>query len=381
MTDIGSRLLEVAEKVCSACKQAAIAAARPLTRAQSAAATSTSMVTLSATSLALSSSQPAKPAFYDPASAPAYLIAGLLACVVGVVVISGRFSLDVRWASDISTVVAFVVALAWLMRHAGHSRVAGFVEASAVFFGLSILAPLCAVIMASTDLPLADDALRTADAYLFGFDRAVVATWLEPRSIASRAWGWIYNSLTFQPVVLFGALFFSKRDRGAWTLVTAWGAALFLSLAIFPLLPAFGTPPYVLDFVDVLRGARDGNLRQLGVGALTGIITFPSFHAAAATMLGWGFLTLGRWAWPMVALNVAMFASALVVGGHYLVDLPAGALVAVTSITAARACRPKTAGSGAENARRGQPDSGMERPADLSREIDKRPKSADSRLP
>lgn len=46
----------------------------------------------------------------------------------------------------------------------------------------------------------------------------------------------------------------------------------------------------------------------------------------------------------MVALNVAMFASALVVGGHYLVDLPAGTAVAVASIAFGRAAT-----------RRGQP--------------------------
>jgi hypothetical protein len=302
------------------------------------------MVMLGTTTLALSPPQPVKPAFYDPASAPAYLITGLLTCIVGAVLISGRFSLDARWAFDIGRILAFSVAFAWLMRRAGHPRFAGFVEAIAVFFGLAVVAPLCAVVMASTDLPLADDALRKADAYLFGFDRGVVASWMNPKSIASRTWGWIYNSLTFQPIVLLGALFLTGRDRRAWTLLTAWSAALLGSLAIFPLLPAFGSPPYVLDFVDVLRGARDGNLRQLGIGALTGIITFPSFHAAAATMLAWSFLTFGRWAWPMVALNVAMFASALIVGGHYLVDLPAGALVAISSIAAARACTRERAG-------------------------------------
>ncbi|MBB3692488.1 phosphatase PAP2 family protein [Sphingomonas sp. BK580] len=299
------------------------------------------MVMLSATGLALSPRMRAKPAFYDTASAPAYLITGLLTCIVGVVVLSGRFSLDASWATDLAGVWALSVAFAWLLRRTDFPRIAGFVEALAIFCGLAILAPLCAVVMASTNLPLADDALRRADAYLFGFDRIVVASWLEPRSTASRSWGLIYNSLTLQPIVLLGALFLSRRSHRAWTLLTAWGAALFLSLTIFPLFPAFGTPPYVLDFVDVLKGARNGNLRLLGIGALTGIITFPSFHAAAATMLGWGFLTFGRRAWPMVALNVAMFASALVVGGHYLVDLPAGALVAVTSIMAARACARK----------------------------------------
>lgn len=230
----------------------------------------------------------------DPASAPAYLVLGLLACIVGAAVVSRRFTVDERWASDAGEAEVLLVAFGWLTRRSGFPRVAGFVEALAVFLGLAILAPLCAVVMASTNLPLADDALRAADAHLFGFDRAAVSSWLEPKSTASRTWIWIYNSLTFQPLALLGALILSGRRHLAWTLLAAWGAALLLSVAIFPLLPAYGTPPYVLAFVDVLKGARDGSLRELGVGALTGIITFPSFHAAAATMLAWGFLAFGR---------------------------------------------------------------------------------------
>jgi hypothetical protein len=274
---------------------------------------------------------------FEPASRPAYAVMGTLAGIVAVAVLSGRFALDVAWAADMGLTLLLAAMLAWLLRNAGFARAADILEAFAVFFGLIILAPLCAVVMASSDLPLADDALHGADLTLFGFDRAVVATWLHPGSIAFRTWAWIYHSLTFQPFILFAALFWFGFRQRAWQLLAAWGFALLASLLIFPLVPAFGTPPYVLDFIDVMRGARSGELRVLGLECLTGIITFPSFHAAAATMLAWGFSTFGRYGWPMVALNVAMFASALVVGGHYLVDLPAGALVAVVSIGLASA--------------------------------------------
>jgi membrane-associated phospholipid phosphatase len=279
---------------------------------------------------------------FEPANWPTYGVMGALAAIVAVAVLSGRFALDARWATDIGLTLLMAATLACLLRNAGFARVADIVEAFAIFFGLIILAPLCAVVMASTNLPLADDALRRADLSLFGFDRAVVATWLRPGSPAFRTWAWIYHSLTFQPFILLAALFWFGFRRRAWQLLSAWGFALLASLLIFPLFPAFGAPSHVLDFIDVLKDARSGDLRLLGLECLTGIITFPSFHAAAATTLAWGFATFGRYGWPMVALNIAMFASALVVGGHYLIDLPAGALVAIISIRIASALGRRT---------------------------------------
>src|SRR3546814_12195667 len=86
------------------------------------------------------------------------------------------------------------------------------------------------------------------------------------------------------------------------------------------------------SYLDTFERLRSGALRTLGSESLTGIITFPSFHAAAAVLLGWGFASFGRLGWPLVALNALMFVSAIVGGGHYLVDLIAGAAVALIGL-------------------------------------------------
>src|SRR3546814_4330604 len=91
-------------------------------------------------------------------------------------------------------------------------------------------------------------------------------------------------------------------------------------------------PIYDLHWLDTFERLRSGALRTLGSESLTGIITFPSFHAAAAVLLGWGFASFGRLGWPLVALNALMFVSAIVGGGHYLVDLIAGAAVALIGL-------------------------------------------------
>jgi membrane-associated phospholipid phosphatase len=222
-------------------------------------------------------------------------------------------------------------------RWLGFGRLGGATESMVLIAAVSIAAPLCAALLASTNRPLADDALALIDRMLFfGLERRMiadaVADWPPLVVEATRL---IYHSLAVQPYILVTALFLARQERRAWTFVSAWMGALILSVAIFPLAPAFGTPPYSLDFMSTLQGARDGTLRTLGTNALTGIVTFPSFHAAASIVLGWGFSSLGRAALPFVLLNALMFASALFAGGHYLVDLLAGAAIGCLAIVAA----------------------------------------------
>jgi hypothetical protein len=146
----------------------------------------------------------------------------------------------------------------------------------------------------------------------------------------------VYHSISAQPFILLAALFLLGEERRAWTFVTAWVAAVIVVLMIFPMAPATGTPPFFIDFLGTFEGARDGSLRTLDSRSLTGIITFPSFHAAAAVLLGWGFYHVPVARFVFVPLNIAMFASALLAGGHYLIDLPAGAAVAVVTILLAK---------------------------------------------
>ena len=62
---------------------------------------------------------------------------------------------------------------------------------------------------------------------------------------------------------------------------------------------------------------RNGSMRALDLGAMTEIVTFPSFHAASAAIYLWAL-------WPVKLLrpiailaNVAMIAATPAVGGHY----------------------------------------------------------------
>jgi hypothetical protein len=255
--------------------------------------------------------------------------AGVL-CLAAAILFGGfRYS-----GVELNSAVISLAALAaggMALRRMGLERIGDGTEAIALFSTISLLAPLCAVVMASTNLPLADAALARADYVLFGFEReklvATVMRWPVFMTVVQV----VYHSLVIQPSLLLAVLFATGRGQRGWTLLFAWCLSLAVILLIFPLFPALGSPPYFLDFEETFIGARDGSLRTFGVKALTGIIEFPSFHAAAAVLLGWGFAGAGRLGKPFVLLNVLMFGSALI-AGHYLVDLIAGGAIAAGAI-------------------------------------------------
>ncbi|WP_169798312.1 phosphatase PAP2 family protein [Sphingomonas soli] len=267
---------------------------------------------------------------------PVYGIIAIAGLVVSAAIASGAFDYDRELFGTTGFALAFFLALCFPARWLGFAGLAGIAESILLFLTVAILMPFCAVILATSNLPIADPALSAIDRALFGFDRhAFVASVAAASPGFIRAMIWVYNSLTVQPFLLLAILFLTRRAVRAWTLLTAWSCALALCVAVSALVPAYGTPPYALEFIAVLDGARDGSLRLLAAPALTGIVTFPRFHAAGAAMLAWGFHGLpgGR---AMIALNAVMVVSALFVGGHYLIDLIAGLGVAAAAIWGAK---------------------------------------------
>jgi membrane-associated phospholipid phosphatase len=96
------------------------------------------------------------------------------------------------------------------------------------------------------------------------------------------------------------------------------------------------TPSGYLDQLRDFPRVRDGSLRDLHIVDLVGIITFPSFHAAACVLYLWALWAIW-WMRPiMVVTNGLMLLATPVGGGHYFVDVFAGMAVAVLAIAAAK---------------------------------------------
>lgn len=281
--------------------------------------------------------------WFDRGTLPVYAVIALAATIIAIAIAIGAFGYDSELFSATGFALIFFLALCLPARWLGFHALANIAESVLLFLTVAILMPFCAVILATANLPIADPALAAIDRSLFGFDRhQFVASVAAASPGFIRIMTWVYNSLTVQPFLLLALLFLTRRAVRAWTLLTAWSLALAFCVAVSALVPAYGTPPYALEFIAVLDGARDGSLRILAAPALTGIVTFPSFHAAGAAMLAWGFHGLpgGR---LMIALNAVMVVSALFVGGHYLIDLIAGLGVAAGAILVAKCVQAKIA--------------------------------------
>jgi membrane-associated phospholipid phosphatase len=109
----------------------------------------------------------------------------------------------------------------------------------------------------------------------------------------------------------------------------------FYEYGISPDLPVFRASGYLVQ-LHQLPLVRDGSLRVLDYNTLGGIITFPSFHAAAAVLALWAFWGVW-WMRPLALIaNVGMLLATPLVGGHYFVDVFAGVALAMLAIAAAQ---------------------------------------------
>jgi membrane-associated phospholipid phosphatase len=204
-------------------------------------------------------------------------------------------------------------------------------------------------VAASANFPLVDAPLMALDRALgldwmaqFNFNYSHHAL-LNCRVLAYGMIGWQVFGV---PIVL-GA---TCRYRRLQEFTLAFAIALAATTAISAFTPALGTydflhvttdpniftPGAYLDQLKDLPMVRDGSLRHLELMKLTGIVTFPSFHAAAATLYLWALWPV-RWFRPIaVVANVAMLLATPLGGGHYFVDVFAGVAVAAAAIMAAQ---------------------------------------------
>lgn len=223
------------------------------------------------------------------------------------------------------------------LRRIGHPNFGGAMEATGVIYWQGLSAFLCIIPLASMSAPLADWWLSDADRAL-GFDWVAYSKMTAGFYVVYAA---AYKSLMCQPAFAAFALFLSRQPDRGWQMVMAALVTLAICSAIFPFAPAIGASEFYRfpvhtpapPFSPVLLELKSG-LRVLDAHSFQGLISFPSFHAAAAAILAWGcWTTIFRW--PMLALNIIVCLSAISMGSHYLVDILAGLVASGVAIAIA----------------------------------------------
>lgn len=209
--------------------------------------------------------------------------------------------------------------------------------------------------------PLTDDMLDAWDRRL-GFDWREWLSVLDAHPWVNVVLATAYHSMIPQIVCAVIVLVTVRSYRVLDTFLMAFGIAASVAVVVSGIMPALSPlvyygilpsdhPNIVLavptEFADHVRALRDGSMRVIDLGGAQGLVTFPSFHTASAVLLMLAFRGVPYVRWPALVLNGLMLLSVPLEGSHYLVDLLAGIVLAVTAwhfaqLTLPRVSRDRT---------------------------------------
>jgi membrane-associated phospholipid phosphatase len=272
----------------------------------------------------------------------AWLASAMIAVIL--IIVTG-FTVTFSAVLVLATPVYLVIG-GLLCRRIGLTRLCCALEGLGLFYSLSL-------ILMFVLFPLTAMSGSYADTTLSSWDHAIGFDWrayLELCRPFTRPLVLAYNSFAWQPVLVVLAL----SARYQQTVLRQFLMALFFAAAItaliFPLMPAqapfefYNITPAVFpeliatgtrDFLPLMDSVRNG-ARVISPETFTGVVAFPSFHAACALLFAWALWNVPLLRWPVALLNTVMLASTPVIGNHYLVDVFAGLAVGLIAILLAR---------------------------------------------
>lgn len=187
---------------------------------------------------------------------------------------------------------------------------------------------------------LTDQFLADADR-LLGFDWGAVRTAADQRPKLMALLICCYSACFLMPLLIVTLLPLTGHAARLYRYLATHSLALLLTIVtadFFPARAAFSyyryriVPDNAVEYGRIIAGLRDGSLTQIDLHGLGGIITFPSFHATMAILFAWAVWPIRIFRLPIVAINALMWIAAVPIGGHYIVDLFGGSIVAIVAI-------------------------------------------------
>jgi membrane-associated phospholipid phosphatase len=220
-------------------------------------------------------------------------------------------------------------------------------EAAAQMLLILLFGILLTYAAMTANFPYRDAALYAIDQAL-GLDRRAYLDFVNSRPMLATLAGYSYLSLLPQFALVPMVLLIANQLPHLRQWMLAFGLALIATSAISVFTPAVAAFVYldltpqvyaniastVYTHVPTLEALRAGTLHSIQLDNLEGLITFPSFHTAAALMFIWALRTVPYVRWPAIVLNGALMAATPIDGAHYFIDLVGGAAVAFAALAA-----------------------------------------------
>ncbi|SFQ05702.1 PAP2 superfamily protein [Mesorhizobium sp. NFR06] len=220
---------------------------------------------------------------------------------------------------------------------------------ASLFVPLSFASVWFMYLASATNRPLMDQTLAALDAAI-GFDWRAFLDFTNRQPLVADTLVFAYHALGRQLPLLFILLGFAKRPR-LTEFIALLAVSSALTGALMWLVPAAGAyayfQPQPVDFSNFTARAgmwhftelmriRSGEPFDLFVTRAEGLVTFPSYHTALGIMIVYALRDYRWLLWSVGCLNAVMIISTLPEGGHHLIDVVAGAMVAAVSILAVR---------------------------------------------
>jgi hypothetical protein len=192
-------------------------------------------------------------------------------------------------------------------------------------------------------LPLVDVQLAAIDE-AFGWSWLTYLDWIHRHPDWHGILSKCYSSIEAATFVIVVILFALKQGGRAKAMIEAFVVCAVISIFFGMLFPARGAahfwvadfasfpnfvfPPgmYAVEQFDALRDMTGTVV--VGDGPMGGLVTFPSLHMATGVLFM--LAAMRTWAWvPVWVFSGLMIAATPVWGGHYFIDLVAGAVLAI----------------------------------------------------
>lgn len=240
---------------------------------------------------------------------------------------------------SINLAILLLAAVAVRWRY-GVSPLADIAEGLAVLLLSSLACGAVAMLSLRSGAPMADGLLRELDSAL-GMSAKTSVEWFATWPRLSLSWLHSVYETSFPQVVIAAVLLpLFGRSYECWRMILIFVGSLLSAAIIAHAVPAMGSyvdaSPATLSAMprgagtyafEAVRSFRSGDQAILGLDALGGVITFPSIHTVLALLAiqAWWWQPLLRW--PVLILNLLVIVTTIPIGGHYFIDLKAGALL------------------------------------------------------
>lgn len=218
------------------------------------------------------------------------------------------------------------------------SQYASFVAVNLAFYALT--AAVMGVLTTSiqyTPFSRIDSSLARFDARL-GWDTVAILRWVAERPMFRSFLTLCYNSTELQLVLAPLVAAYAHDKLRLKVLIYGTVYSSIAGSLIYYFFPSSG-PAGIFNSPDFLQVQRLTHLKfeqvhnfQPVTSLLGGLIAFPSFHVAWSVLVTYAALPKKNLFKAVMLLNVLVISSTVLLGWHYLVDVPAGILLAVSCL-------------------------------------------------